>query len=139
METYLSSLGLDVWMSVKNGYIVPNVPPIDPDAKKEYENNAKDKHAILSGLPDNEVVKVMHFSSAKETWDKLQRLYEGDVKVKEAKLQTLRGQLEGLKMKDEEKIVEYLHSVDETMNTIRGLGEEIVDGYYKKGAQITHI
>ncbi|GLJ43620.1 hypothetical protein SUGI_0907960 [Cryptomeria japonica] len=108
METYLSSLGFYVWMFVKNGYIVPNAPPIDLDAKKKYENNAKAKHVIHIGLTGNEFVKVMHCSSAKETWDKLKRLFEGDVKVKEAKLQTLRAQLEGLKMKDEEKIVDYL-------------------------------
>lgn len=124
METYLSSLGFDVWMSVKNGYTIPSVPPIDLNAKKEYENNAKAKHAILSGLFDNEFVKVMHCSSTKETWDKLHRLFEGDVKVKEAKLQTLRGHLEGLKMKDEEKIADYLQRVDEIVNTIKGLGEE---------------
>lgn len=125
METYLSSLSFDVLISVKNGYTIPNAPPADLDAKKEYENNAKAKHAILSGLSDNELVKVMHFSSAKETWDKLKRLFEGDVKVKEAKLQTLRAQLEGLKMKDEEKIVDYLQRVDDMVNTIRGLGEDI--------------
>lgn len=86
METYISSLGFDVLMSAKNGYTIPSVPPTDRDAKKEYENNAKAKHAILSGLSDNEFVKVMHSASAKETWDKLQRLFEGDAKVKEANL-----------------------------------------------------
>ncbi|GLJ32923.1 hypothetical protein SUGI_0663180 [Cryptomeria japonica] len=97
METYICSLGFDVWMSIKSGYIVPSVPPTDPDAK-EYENNAKEKHAILR-----------------------------DAKVKEAKLQALRSQLEGIKMKDEEKIADYLHRFDETVNAIRGLGEEIAD------------
>lgn len=89
MKTYISSLGFDVWMLVKNGYVVPNAPPTDPDAKKKYDNNAKEKHAILSGLSDNEFVKVMHCVLVKETWDKLQRFFEGDAKVKETKLQTL--------------------------------------------------
>ncbi|XP_057871402.1 uncharacterized protein LOC131077844 [Cryptomeria japonica] len=108
-------------MSVKNGYIVPNAPPIDPDAKKEYVNNAKAKHAILSGLSDTEFVKVMHCSSSKEALDKLKILFEGDVKVKEAKLQTLRAHLEGLKMKDEEKIVDYLQRVDEMVILLEDL------------------
>lgn len=125
METYLSSIGLDVWIYVKNGSTVPSYPPIDLDAK-EYENNAKLKHAILSGMSNNEFVKVMHCSSTKETWDKLQRLFEGDVKFKEVKLQKLRGQLEGFKMKDE-KISDYFHRVDETVNTIKGLREDIDD------------
>lgn len=127
METYISTLGFDVWMSVNNRYTIPSVPPTNLDAKKEYENNAKAKHAILSVLSDNEFVKVMHYASTKETWYKLQRLFERDTKVKEAKMQSLRGQLEGIKMKDEEKIADYLHRVDEIVNTIKGLREEIVD------------
>jgi hypothetical protein len=36
----------------------------------------------------------MHCSSAKEIWDKLQNVYEGDAKFKAIKIQTYRGQFE---------------------------------------------
>ena len=39
----------------------------------------------------------MHCESTKEIWDKLKNIYEGDDKVKGAKLQTYRGQFENLK------------------------------------------
>jgi hypothetical protein len=58
----------------------------------------------------------MHCNSAKEIWDKLEVVYEGHRKVREAKLQTYRSQFENMKMKDKEKIVEYLHRVDEVVN-----------------------
>jgi hypothetical protein len=61
----------------------------------------------------------MHCKSAKEIWDKLEVVYEGDDKVRESKLQTYRTQFENLKMKEEENIVEYLHRVDEVVNSIR--------------------
>jgi uncharacterized lipoprotein YehR (DUF1307 family) len=61
----------------------------------------------------------------KEIWDKLQNIYEGDDKVKKAKLQTHRRQFESLKMKDEENVASYLLHVDEIVNTIRGLGETV--------------
>ncbi|XP_057815069.1 uncharacterized protein LOC131028748 [Cryptomeria japonica] len=125
METYLSSIGYDVWMSIKNGYTVPSTPT-DLNTKKEYENNVKEKPATLSGLSDTEFVKVMQCKSSKETWDKLQRIYEGDAKVKEAKLQNLRAQLESLKMK-EKNIVDYLQRVDEMVNHVRGLREYLAD------------
>lgn len=67
MKTYLSSLGYDVWMSVKNGYTIPATPPTDPDAKREYDHNSKAKHAILSGLSNIEFFKVMHYRTVKET------------------------------------------------------------------------
>jgi hypothetical protein len=69
--------------------------------------------------------KLCIASSAKEIWDKLQNIYEGDAKVKETKLQTYRGQFEQLKMKEDENIATYFLQVDETVNAIRGLGEEV--------------
>jgi hypothetical protein len=67
----------------------------------------------------------MHCNSTKEIWDKLQNVYEVDAKVKEEKLQTYRGQFEQLNMKEDENSVAYFFRVDETMNAIRGLGEEV--------------
>jgi hypothetical protein len=57
----------------------------------------------------------------------LEAVYEGDDKVKEAKLQTYRAQFENLKMKEEENIAEYFHRVEEVVNSIRAIGEEITD------------
>jgi hypothetical protein len=51
-------------------------------------------NAILSGLAKAEFVKVMHLGTAKEMWDKLINSYEGNEKVKDAKLQTYRIQFE---------------------------------------------
>jgi hypothetical protein len=82
-------------------------------------------NAILSGLVDSIYVKVMHSESIKEILKKLQNVYEGDDKVKGAKLQTYRGQFEHLKMNEDEYFAAYFLRVDEIFNTIRGLGEEI--------------
>jgi hypothetical protein len=89
------------------------------------ENNSKAINALLNGLSDTVFTKVAHCKSAKEIWDKLQNIYEGDSKVKAAKLQTYRGQFEQLKMKEDEDITAYFLRVDETVNAIIGLGEEI--------------
>jgi hypothetical protein len=48
----------------------------------------------------------------------LEVVYEVDRKFREAKLQTYRTQIENMKMKEEEKIVEYFHRVDELVNSI---------------------
>ncbi|XP_059077935.1 uncharacterized protein LOC131876528 [Cryptomeria japonica] len=122
----MSSLGFDVWMSIKNGYIVPSTPT-NPDAKREYENSAKAKNTILSGLSDTEFIKVMHCTSAKATLDKLQSIYERDPKVKEAKPQNLRAQFESLKVKEDEKIADCLQRVDEIVSAKRVLRENVSD------------
>jgi hypothetical protein len=61
-------------------------------------------NVILSGLVEEEFVKVMHLESAKEMWDKLISSYEGNEKVKDAKLKTYRLQFEQLKMKEDETV-----------------------------------
>ena len=61
-------------------------------------------NTILSGLTETVFVKVMHCETAKEIWDKLRNIYEGDDKIKGEKLQTYRGQLENLQMKEKENI-----------------------------------
>ena len=69
----------------------------------------------------------MNCSSAKEVWDKLKTVYEGDVKVKNAKLQTYRSQFESLKMEESEDVATYFLQIDEVSNTMRGLGQKIED------------
>ena len=44
----------------------------------------------MCGLVERELVKVMNYELAKEIWDKLKSIHEGDLKIKEAKLQTHR-------------------------------------------------
>ena len=63
----------------------------------------------LVGLVRIVFTKVMHCKTTKEIWDKLQTIYEKDIKVKRAKLQTFKTQFESLKMKEEENISEYLN------------------------------
>jgi hypothetical protein len=127
MKSYMLALGFDVWKSVVDGYTAPATPPTDTAGKKICNDNSRAVNAILGGLTNPIFVKVMHCKSAKEIWDKLEVIYEGDSKVKEAKLQTYRAQFENLKMKEEENIVEYLHRVDEVVNSIRAAGEELSD------------
>ena len=84
-------------------------------------------NAILSGLAETEFVKVMHLDSAKEMWDKLISSYEGNEKVKDAKLQTHRLRFEQLKMNEDESISKFFLRVDELVNAMRALGEKISD------------
>ena len=99
IKTFLQAQGFDVWKSVVDGYTTPVTPPTDRDGKKLSENNSKAKGSILSSLVDSIFVKVMHCDNAKDLWDKLQNIYEGDSKVKGAKIKIFKAKFEQLKMK----------------------------------------
>ena len=52
---------------------------------KTCENNVKVVNAILGGLKETEFVKLMNYDTAKEIWDKLRNVYQGDNKVQNAR------------------------------------------------------
>jgi hypothetical protein len=57
-------------------------------------------------------------------WDKLISIYEGNEKVKDAKLQKFRLKFEQLKMNEDETISKYFLRVEELVNSMKGLGEK---------------
>jgi hypothetical protein len=67
----------------------------------------------------------MHLETAKEMWDKLIGIYEGNEKVKDAKFQTYKVQFEQLNMKEDETIGKYFLRVEELINAMKALGEKI--------------
>ena len=97
------SLGADVWDVVETGYVKPVVLASKYD-KMEFRLNVKTINSILSGLSKAEFVKFMHCDSTKVMWDKLISSYEGNEKVKDAKLQTHGLKFEQLKMDEDETI-----------------------------------
>jgi len=121
---YLQSLGAEVWGIVESGYKFPSAIPTDAAERKQYELNAKVVTVLLGSLTQSEFMKIMHYKSAKEIWDKIILSYEGDEQVKRAKLQTLRIRYENLKMHSNESIANYFLRMDEIVNCMRDLGEE---------------
>jgi hypothetical protein len=126
MKTYLMALGADVWDVVETGY-TNLVVLASKDDKLEFSFNAKGMNAILNGLVEVEFVKVMHLDTAKAMWDKLINSYEGNEKVKDAKLQTYKLKFEQLKMNEDETISKYFLRVEELVNAMKGLGENFDD------------
>ena len=81
---------------------------------------------LQSSLSKKVLAKVLTCTNAKQVWDKLGTIYVGGSKVKRAKLQTLKAQFEGLKMKEEENICQYFERIDTIVNAVRGLGQKCV-------------
>ena len=67
----------------------------------------------------------MHKDTAKEMWDTLENIHEGDKKVKTPKLQVYRAQFENLKMNDDEDIASFFLRVAEIVNNMKYLGGTI--------------
>ena len=124
MRTYIMSLGIEVWDTVELGY-APKESDSEKDAKLDFEANAKAMNSLLSGLCEAEFIKVMHNNTAKEIWDTLESIHEGDKKVNIAKLQVYRAQFENVQMKEDEDVAILFLKVAEFVNNMKALGETI--------------
>ena len=77
----------------------------------------------MNALSPTIQTKVRCCTSSKEFWNKLKKIYEGDEKFKQVKLQLHRAKFENVRMKESENIAAYLLKVDEVVNSITLLGE----------------
>ena len=64
MRTYIMALGADVWDVVDTGY-VKAVVVANKDDNIEFSFNSKAMNDILSGLAEEEFIKVMTLGTAK--------------------------------------------------------------------------
>ena len=78
MKAYVQAQGFQVWKSIVDGYTIPTVPLTNNKAVKLGQNNSKSINALLIGLSETIFTKVAHCKSAKDIWDKLRNIYEGE-------------------------------------------------------------
>ncbi|CAO2163974.1 unnamed protein product [Urochloa humidicola] len=103
--------------------------------KKDGLHNKKDQivlTAIYQGIPEETLMVVSEKETSKEVWDSIKTMYQGAQRVKDARIQTLREELDGLRMKSTDLVDDFANKVNMIISTIRGLGDNIEDSYLVK-------
>nr|GFB92798.1 zinc finger, CCHC-type [Tanacetum cinerariifolium] len=72
-------------------------------------------------------MQVAQYSTAKEVWDSIKVKYLGADLVQKARLQSLRSELETLRMKPNEKVSDYGGKLSSIKAKFKGLGETLED------------
>lgn len=88
--------------------------------------------AIYQGIPEDLLLVLAEKKTAKETWEALKTMFVGAERVKAAKIQTLKAELEAINMKESESIDEFTAKVTGAVSSIRTLGEKIEEAYVVK-------
>ncbi|KAL4575933.1 hypothetical protein LXL04_012020 [Taraxacum kok-saghyz] len=107
VETVLRAHGL--WKTVTGE---------DEDEKRNYTTKA----VIYLTLPEDVLLQVAKYKNAEEVWESIRIRYLGTDRVQKARLQTLRGDLERLKMKDNETIDDFLGKLGTIVEKFKSLG-----------------
>ncbi|GJW20452.1 hypothetical protein Tco_0031074 [Tanacetum coccineum] len=115
METILKAYGIWETIVAKKG--------VETNEKKENTSKA----IIFQTLPQDVLMQVAQYSTAKEVWDSIKVKHLGADLVQKARLQTLRSELETLKIKPNEKVSDFGGKLSSIMAKFKGLGETLED------------
>nr|KYP75006.1 Retrovirus-related Pol polyprotein from transposon TNT 1-94 [Cajanus cajan] len=120
----------DNWDVVENGY----EEPVTTEGYTNAQLNAlkvaraKDKAALYllyRAVDESGFEKIANAKSSKEAWDILEKAKKGDERVKQVRLQTLRGELENMRMKESEGVSEFITRVETVANKLNRNGENL--------------
>ncbi|KAL4564518.1 hypothetical protein LXL04_028582 [Taraxacum kok-saghyz] len=110
MKVLFGSQGL--WDIVEVGFEEPDDIDIITDEKDEElillrKQDNKALYHIYQAIDEVIFESISATQSSKEAWDMLYRTYRGEEKVKIVRLQMVRCEFDGLRMKDSETIKEF--------------------------------
>ena len=115
------SLKMKVFMKAQGvwGAIEQKDPKITVDDKTVQMALA----AIYQGVPEDVLLTIAEKETAKEAWEAIKTMCMGVERVKEAKVQALKGEFESLIMNETEKIEDFCMKLSGIVTNIRVLGE----------------
>ena len=123
---------LDVWEVTNDGFEEPTNTTGYTAAQNKVlkETRSKDKTALymlFRAVDESAFEKIAGSTTSKEAWDTLEKAFKGADRVKQVRLQTLRGELERMKMKETESVSDYITRVQTVANQLSQNGEAMPD------------
>ncbi|XP_074336196.1 uncharacterized protein LOC141673357 [Apium graveolens] len=77
-------------------------------------------------------MKASEKETSKEAWEAVKVLFQGEERVRTAKIQTLRSEFEAMSMKEGESLDDFCLKLNGTVTNIRALGDEMAEAYVVK-------
>jgi gag-polypeptide of LTR copia-type len=120
----------DAWEVVEFGYAEhATVEGLMINQVKELKKSRKkDKIALYmmyQAVDESDFEKVAGTKTSKEAWETLEKTYKGADRVKQVRLQTLRGEFKILRMNESEGVSDYIIRVEMMVNQLKRNGAEM--------------
>jgi len=118
------------WEVVEDGFDEPASTTSWSNVQLKLLKDArvKDKAALYilyQAVDESDFKKIASAKSSKEAWDILEKTYKRDDRVNQVRLQTLKGELESMRMKETEGVAEYITRVETVANQLARNGETL--------------
>lgn len=112
-----------VWVAVEQS---------DPKGVVETRTDKMALAAIYQGIPEDTLLSIVEKKSPKEAWEAIKMMYMGVVRVKTAKVQTLKSEFESMSMKETDNLDEFCMKLNGVVTNIRVLDETMEESYVVK-------
>jgi hypothetical protein len=125
MRHHLTSLHTSIWDVVEFGVQVPSVGDEDYDSDEVaqiWHFNSQATTILLASLSREEYNKVQGLKSAKEIWDVLKTVHEGDEVTKITKWEMIEGELGRFMLNQGEEPQAMYNRLKTLVNQVRNLG-----------------
>jgi hypothetical protein len=125
MRHHLTSLHKSIWDIVEYGAQVPKEGDKDYDSEEVEQIqhfNSQATTILLASLSREEYNKVQGLKSAKEIWDVLKTVHEGDEVTKITKRETIEGELGRFMLHQGEEPQAMYNQLKTLVNQVRNLG-----------------
>lgn len=122
----------DLWNLVEDGLQEPNNPTAltskqNAELKEDRKKDRKALFFIYQAVDEAIFERISTSLTSKDAWDMLYKTYRGEDKVKMVRLQTLRCEFDGLRMRESESVEDFYNRVITLTDQMRINGEEIED------------
>ncbi|KAG7568130.1 Zinc finger CCHC-type superfamily [Arabidopsis thaliana x Arabidopsis arenosa] len=139
MKAIIQGIDEDAWTAVEDGYEVPKIEEKDgsivtkPKAKWTKNEktmsryNAKALSTIFTSVNKNQFKLIQGCESAKEAWDKLEKVFEGTKSVKISRIDRLASQFKNLRMDEHENVTDFSAKLCAIANEAHVIGKTYKD------------
>ena len=130
MKTWLKAE--ETWEMVRDGFTeLENLGALSQAQQNKLKDERKRDNRALSDLQnaieDSFFEKIAGAETSKEAWDILFKTFKVADRVNQVRLQTLRGEMESMTMKETESVSDYITRVEQITNQLKNNGEEITE------------
>ncbi|GMI80153.1 hypothetical protein HRI_001684600 [Hibiscus trionum] len=122
----------DAWEVVQEGFEEPTITTGYTAAQTKALKEARSKdnvalYMLFRAVDESGFEKIAGATTSKEAWDILEKVFKGVDRFKQVRLQNLRCELEGMKMKESESVSDYITRVQAVVNQLNRNGETLTD------------
>jgi len=118
------------WDIMEDDYIEPADWIVVPSTNKATMREAQKKNSLVlfylqEALDETIFPRIESCASTKVAWKYLKERYEGNIQVKQVRLQTLKMEFENLRIKDAKKFGDYCMKAKACVDKMRDFGEKV--------------